>query len=97
MADIKFVSEVQFNEYSNNIFLPISSVVMADAVDEIMLEEISLLKEKMPRAFGENRTLKAMKSYFIEDNCRNINVKIKNDFTCWVTCYDDREEFIMFM
>ena len=31
----------------------------------------------MPRAFGENRTLRAMESYYIEDNCRMITAKLK--------------------
>lgn len=97
LADIKFISEVQFKKCDNSAFTPISSVVMADSVQEIKLDEMALLREKMPRAFGENRTLKAMESYYIEDNCRKITVKLKNEFPCWKLCYGGSEEFIIFM
>lgn len=97
LADIRFISEAQFEKCSYSTYVPVSSVVIADAVDEIKLEEITLLKEKMPRAFGENRTLMAMKSYFIEDDCRAINVKLKDGFPCWKICYEENEENVIFM
>jgi len=97
LADITFVSEVQFEKCESYTFIPISSVVKAKAVEDIKLEEMSLLKEKMPRAFGENRILKLMESYFIEDNCGNITVKLKKEFPYWKVNYGQKEEFIVFM
>lgn len=97
LADIKYISEVQFEKCGCNTFTPISSVVTAEAVEEIKLEEIALIKEKMPRAFGDDRTLRAMESYYIEDNCRRITVKLKNEFPCWNISYGENEEFIIFM
>jgi len=97
LADIKFVSEVWFEKHTSSDYTPISSVVIADAVNELKLEEMSLIKEKMPRAFGENRTLRAMESYYIEDNCRMITAKLKNSSPCWRTSYGENEEFIVFM
>jgi len=97
LAEIKFTSEVQFEKCENHDYTPISSVVKAKAVEEIKLGDISLLKEKMPYAFGENRTLKAMESYYIEDNCRKITAKMKNGYSCWKINYGESEEFIVFM
>ena len=47
LADIKFVSpEVWFEKHTSSDYTPISSVVIADAVNELKLEEMSLIKEK---------------------------------------------------
>lgn len=97
LADIRFISEVQFEKCSSGTFLPISTVIKADAIEEIKLDEIALLKEKMPRAFGENRTLKAMESYFIEENCKKVTARFKNEYPCWKIDCEGNEEFIVFM
>jgi len=97
LADIEFVSEVHFEKYVSETFTPISSVIKADAVEKIKLEEIALLKEKMPRSFGQNRTLKPLESYFIENSCKRITARLKDGFACWKVDYEGCEEFIVFM
>lgn len=97
LADVNFVAEVEFEKCESSTFIPVSSVIKADAVEEIKLEEMALLKEKMPRAFREDRALKTMESYYIEDNCGKIEVKLKKEFHCWKINWDGTEEFIVFM
>jgi len=97
LADISNVSEAIFHEYDSNNFIQISSVINADAVEEIKLQEMALLKEKMPRAFGEERSIKSMASYYVEDTGGIITVKLKKGYPCWKVSYINNEEFVVFM
>jgi CRISPR-associated protein Cas5h len=97
LADISNVSEAVFYEHHSSNYTQISSIINAEAVEEIKLQEMALLKEKMPRAFGDKRTIKSMASYYVEDNGGTINVKLKKEYPCWRVNYTDKEEFVVFM
>lgn len=97
LANIHYISEVNFERSPTGDYLPISSIINAYGVEEIKLQELNLFKEKMPRAFGSGRTLKATSSYFIEENCKAITVKLNKQFPCWKVHYNDCEEYIVFM
>jgi CRISPR-associated protein Cas5h len=104
LADVCFIAEVNFERYKTNETVPISTVINTDIVEKldinIMKEgqcEISLYKEKMPRDFGEDRTLYPSVPYFVETNGNPIYVKLKDEEVCWKVKYGQEEEFVVFM
>jgi hypothetical protein len=56
-----------------------------------------LLKEKMPQAFGDDRTIKPAESYFIESEGRPVNIKLSPEYSCWLAEYCNNKEYVMFM
>jgi CRISPR-associated protein Cas5h len=97
LADISNVSEAIFYEQDYCDFMEVSSIINADAVEEIKIKEMALLKEKMPRAFGKERTIKSMASYYVEDTGGTITTKLKKGYPCWKVNYMKNEEFVVFM
>ena len=97
LADVEFVSEVDFQTVIVDEYVPISTVINSDAVYELKMDEMVLLKEKMPQAFGDDRTIKPAESYFIESEGRPVNIKLSPEYSCWLAEYCNNKEYVMFM
>lgn len=97
LADVEFVSEVDFKKVKVDEYVPISTVINSNAVCELKMDEMVLLKEKMPRAFGDDRTIKPAESYFIESKGKPVNIKLSPEYSCWLAEYCNNKEYVMFM
>jgi CRISPR-associated protein Cas5h len=97
LADVEFVSEVDFKKVKVDEYVPISTVINSNAVCELKMDEMVLFKEKMPRAFGDDRTIKPAESYFIESKGKPVNIKLSPEYSCWLAEYCGNKEYVMFM
>jgi CRISPR-associated protein Cas5h len=97
LADVEFVSELDFKEVRVDDFVPVSTVINSSFVYELKMDEMVLLKEKMPRAFGNGRSIKPAESYFVEAEGKPVNIKISPEYSCWLAEYFGNTEYVMFM
>ncbi|MGH2332499.1 type I-B CRISPR-associated protein Cas5b [Thermoanaerobacter mathranii] len=79
---IKYIENVEWNWVASEDFQDIYTVIPSDKIEEIDITNTvgHLLKERMPRDFGENRTIKEVTTYVYEDEGRPIKVKVKGEF-----------------
>lgn len=77
-ADVYYQgSDVFERVLSHHEKLAISSVVPADSIEKLDFEDCSIVREKMPRDFGENRDIVAAVPYLVETNGAELNVVLK--------------------
>ncbi|MBC8587563.1 CRISPR-associated protein Cas5 [Paratissierella segnis] len=61
-------------------YVKISSIVLAEEIEEIKLGEYQLVKERMPRDFGANRQVKKSGSYIFDQRGKSLEVKFKRGY-----------------
>ncbi|CUH97867.1 hypothetical protein P22_4015 [Propionispora sp. 2/2-37] len=97
LADVTYVADVDFIEKAALEFVPVSTVIQTDKVQELKVEEFTLLREKMPRDFECDRTLLPACSYFVEGSGLPLQVKLHSHSSCWLVQYNQQQEYITFM
>lgn len=98
-ADIDYVDEADFAEEISAESIALSSIVNASFIKNLALGEFSILKEKMPRDFADNRAVLPMEAYLVEANGRSLTVKMQSDLNYWNVQYKSHfpQECIVFM
>lgn len=97
LADVEYVANANFIESVISDFVPVSTVIQTNMVQELEIEEFSLLREKMPRDFKKDRALLPAHSYFVEGSGLPLHVKLQAYSSCWLVQYDQKQEYITFM
>ncbi|SHI17190.1 type I-B CRISPR-associated protein Cas5b [Sporanaerobacter acetigenes] len=79
---IEYVDKAEWNWSTSDQYKIISSVINSEKVEEIDIESVegSLLKERMPRSFGENRTIKEVTTYVYEESGQPLKVKFSEKY-----------------
>ncbi len=79
---IDYVEEVTWDWATSEDFQDIYSVMPSDKIKEIDIKNMKgyLLKERMPRDFGIDRTIKEVTTYVYEDVGHPIRVKVNGEF-----------------
>lgn len=79
-------------------YTEISSVVPAEEIEDIKVGEYQLVKEQMPRDFGDSRKVKKSGSYIFDQAGRKLELKLKNGYYV-VKKYGETDEMenILFM
>ncbi|MDA8235415.1 MAG: type I-B CRISPR-associated protein Cas5b [Clostridia bacterium] len=87
LGKLEWVGEAGGKWQQSDEFVSISSVVPIDSIKErgvkiASLDQRSLmiLKERMPRAFGEGREIREVKSYLFEELGRPMEVRLKESY-----------------
>jgi CRISPR-associated protein Cas5h len=80
---VHFIGKFEATEEKCSDFVPVSTVINQDLLEEKGIDingEIELFREKMPREFGEGRTIKQVASYIFEESGRELRVKLKGSY-----------------
>ncbi|QSZ27530.1 type I-B CRISPR-associated protein Cas5 [Aceticella autotrophica] len=79
---IEYVGNEKWDWMDSDDFQDIFTVIPSDKIEEIDIKNMKgyLLKERMPRDFGEDRTIKEVTTYVYEDEGHFIRVKINGKF-----------------
>ena len=79
---IDYLDEVECEWVQSNGYENISTVINNDKIEEINIEKIegSLIKERMPRDFGESRIIKEVTTYIYEEEGKPLEVKINGKY-----------------
>lgn len=79
---IDYIECVTGNRMESNEYEIISTVINNDKIEEIYIENIqgSLIKERMPRDFGEDRVINEVGTYIYEESGEPLKVKIKGEY-----------------
>lgn len=95
---IEYVGLFHAQEVELEDFCEISTVVsqmcIADRGIRLEDEEISLIKEKMPRDFEPERRVKKAEGYIFEQNGKPLSIKVKKGL---FKLDNDEKEYIMFL
>ncbi|NMA65373.1 MAG: type I-B CRISPR-associated protein Cas5 [Clostridiaceae bacterium] len=86
---------VDINSQESDGYVSIDSVVPLHCIEEIEIGDYHLIKEKMPKDFGENREIKRAETYIFDQRGYPVKFKIKNHYHS--VKLEDREEKIIFM
>lgn len=99
LADVDYVAQVEFERLEPTGYVPAATVLDTDLIENIGVsgDQLSLIKEKMPRDFGDERTLLPAKAYLVESSGKPVPVILKKGVSCWRVNYDGREEYLTFM
>jgi CRISPR-associated protein Cas5h len=79
-GDIENVQRCEIYSEKSNEYVPISSVVPSEKIENIKIENYQLVKERMPRDFDENREIKKSGTYIFDHRGVKIDLKLKNDY-----------------
>lgn len=79
---INYIDQVEYEMVKSNKHEIISTVIKNDKIKEINIEKIegSLIKERMPRNFKENRIIKDVTTYIYEEEGKPLEVKINGEY-----------------
>ncbi len=97
-GSIDYIGRAKIVEMENNEFIPISTVINVDDIDEIdisSIEDVVMLKELMPRDFKDGRNICKANSYLVTKEPRNIVAKLNTPY--FLAEYNGNKENIMFM
>lgn len=91
---IKYIDTVEFKYIKSDEYVPIYSAIRDDIIEEIDINSINktILKERMPRDFGDERKIKEVTTYIYEENGYPVSVKIRNEY-----CSLSNNENIVFL
>ena len=79
---INYIDEVEFNLDKSNEYEVVCTVIKSDKIEQINIEKIegSLIKERMPRDFKENRIIEDVTTYIYEAEGKPLEVKINGEY-----------------
>ncbi|SHD77701.1 type I-B CRISPR-associated protein Cas5b [Schnuerera ultunensis] len=79
---IDFIDKLEWIWNESNEYVPISTVLNNDKIQDIDINNMEgyLIKERMPRDFGEDRTIEEVTTYIYEDEGKFLKAKIDGKY-----------------
>lgn len=79
---IEYIDEVEYKKVNNEGYEVISTAIKSDKIKKINIEKFegSLIKERMPRDFGNNRLIEEVTTYIYEEEGKPLEVQIIGEY-----------------